>query len=98
MIKELIKRYKQEIHPCMLWLLIHVYYDLNTKAWYNGDHILVEGDEFENSPVEESDGYSFEVAPKGYLNIQDYTFQELKDSFVYLSEQELNLLKTYMKR
>lgn len=80
MISEIVKRYKQGVHPCMLWFLMHYYYDNETEAIYDGDHILV-------------DTYNL---TKNYVPLYTYGYQPLIDEFTELNTEEKDLLKQYI--
>ena len=82
MIRQLLKRYKQGIHPCMLWFLIQYYYDLESEAMYDGDHILTELDLF---PVEGK-----------HVPLYKYGLQPLLDEFVDLNDDEKFFLQKYI--
>lgn len=81
MIKELLRRYKEGVHPCMLILLIRVYYDLNMDAYYDGNHIV--SDEFERLTLR-------------HIPIQNYPLNDLYTEFVDLSNDEKLLLGYYI--
>ena len=83
MIKRLVERYKQGIHPCMLWFLIQYYYDKETEAMYDGNHIITDVDEF---PVEGR-----------HRHLCEYGYQTLVAEFVDLNDEERQLLKEYIK-
>lgn len=84
MIKDLIKRYKQGIHPCMLWFLIQYYYDDVVEAMYDGNHIVTDGDRTE---------------PNGrHISLYKYGYQPLVDEFTDLSDFEKELLRKYIQQ
>lgn len=82
MIRNLVRRYKEGIHPCMLLFLIQYYYDNETEGLYDGDHILTDLD---RSPVEGS-----------HIQLWTWGYQPLVDEFVDLNEEEKQLLKQYI--
>jgi hypothetical protein len=82
MIRELVKRYKQGVHPCLLWFLIQYYYDNETEAVYDGNHILTDLDLF---PVEGS-----------HFPLWKYGYEHLTSSFYLLNDDEKRLLKEYI--
>lgn len=82
MIKNLLRRYKLGIHPCMLLFLIQYYYDNETQAMYDGDHILTDLDPF---PVNGK-----------HIDLYKYGYECLVDSFIDLNEEEKELLKQYI--
>ena len=89
MIKNLLKRYKEGVHPCMLLFLIHAYYEPDIKVYYDGDHISV--------------WYGKYLPPEGHrpvggqwISIKNWTYDELVESFIDLNEEEKELLRKYM--
>ena len=83
MTKELLRRYKAGVHPCLLWFLIQFYYDQESEAMYDGDHILTEYDRF---PVEGR-----------HIPLWQYGLQPLLDEFVDLVGNEKHLLTVYVE-
>lgn len=90
MIKELLRRYKAGVHPCMLLTLIHIYYEPEIKVYYDGDHV--------------NPWYGTYLHPSGHpspvggqwINIRHWSYDELCKSFVDLNDEEKELLRKYM--
>lgn len=80
--KNLIKRYEQGIHPCMLKFLIQYDKFNDTEAWYNGDHIITFLDE----------------RTLHYLPLWTYGYQPLIHEFKDLNRTERSLLKKYIEQ
>ena len=83
MIKRLVERYKQGIHPCMLWFLIQYYYDNTIIALYDGNHIVCD---------------EITTITKRHLPLVSYDYQPLVDEFVDLNDEERQLLKQYIEQ
>lgn len=84
MIRNLIKRYKEGVHPCMLIFLIQYYYDNEVEAMYDGDHILTDLD-------------SFPVTGR-HLPLYSYGYPTLVNEFTELNDEEKQLLKQYIEQ
>jgi hypothetical protein len=84
MIKDLLRRYKEGVHPCMLLFLIGLYYDSSLQAFYDGDHIVTWNDK----PVPTSKTGRWD-------SLKAWSYKELIDSFIELNQAEKDLLKTY---
>ncbi len=82
MIRKLVKRYKQGIHPCLLMFLIQYYYDNEVEAMYDGNHILTDLDGF--------------PANSRYFPLWKYGYEHLIESFDLLNDDEKELLKKYI--
>lgn len=84
MIKDLLRRYKEEVHPCMLLFLIGLYYDPTLQAFYDGDHIVTWNDK--HLPTSKTGSWQ---------SLKAWTYDELVRSFSDLNQTEKDLLKTY---
>lgn len=78
--RTMVERMNQNVHQCMLFFLLEFLKDVNTKAYYNGDHIIVG---------------ELGTLLERYLPLEAYGLQPLLNEFVDLNDFEKQLLKMY---
>jgi len=87
--KSLKKRYKEGVHPCMLKFLIDYSNDNTLEAVYDGNHII--------TLSEEDAKYLTYYYPR-WNRLWKYGYEHLISSFIYLNDNEREILKKYIDK
>ena len=86
MIKDLLRRYKEGVHPCMLLFLIQLYYDPTIIAYYNGDHISTQVDELHL--IDMKHGWSSDSIIESFTELNQVEKDLLKTYFEWVHLQQ----------